>query len=222
MTVASRTTDLGLTCPSGGSFHVCQGAITQFIGCCAIDPCGDGNGDCPQEYLRYSSYSKDSYVNIPAQSCVSPYNSSSWYTCSNADPPFLGCCASNPCNAGCSADDLLAARLSDDSSDTGVFLTATASTAAATSASSGDHGSTSLSRGAIVGIAIGSALGVLIGAVALFFCYKRREKAKKDRLVAAGQPSPNGTPGTYLPSPYQGELIFHHQETVNTRASFNR
>lgn len=214
MSAVSIIAELGLTCPHGGSFYICQGAETQFLGCCTMDPCASGKGYCPQDSLRYSSYSKDNYISIPPENCDSPYNSSSWYTCSNADPPFMGCCASNPCNAGCSNDDLLAARVDDDPSNASVFLTATATTtsgstaissagSAATSSASSDNGSTSLSTGAIVGIAIGSSFTALIAAVVLFLCYKRREKAKKTDLIASGQPSPYGTPGAYLPSPYQ-------------------
>lgn len=213
MSAATIIAELGLSCPDSGSFYICQGAQTQFIGCCTVDPCADDTGDCPQDSLRYSSYSKDNYVSIPAENCASPHNSSSWYTCANADPPFIGCCASNPCNAGCSTDDLLAARIDDDPSNASVFLTPTTTGAsssstgsAASSSASGDNDSTSLSTGAIVGVAIGSSFAALIAAIVLFFCYKRREKAKKANLLASVQPDPYATPGTYLPSPYQGEL----------------
>lgn len=207
MSDTSVIAKLGLSCPEGGSFYVCKGAKTQFLGCCTVDPCSDGTGDCPQDSLRYSSYSKDSYISIPSENCASPHNSSSWYTCSNAEPPFLGCCASNPCNDGCSQDDLLAARVDDDPSNASVFLTATASSATSSTTSTSDgENSTSLSTGAIVGVAIGSSFAALIAAVLLFFCYKRRERSRKNELGASGQPENLGTPGLYVPSPYQGEF----------------
>ncbi|ROW01907.1 hypothetical protein VMCG_05531 [Cytospora schulzeri] len=205
MSAASTKTGLGLTCPDGGDFYVCQDAETQFLGCCTIDPCASGKGYCPQDSLRNSSYSKDSYISIPPENCASPYNSTSWYTCSGVTPPFMGCCASNPCrNNGCPSDDLLAARVDDDPSNASVFLTATGTAPSSTASSSADNSSTSLSTGAIVGIAIGSSFTALIAAVILFLCYKRREKAKHV-LVAAGQSdaAQAGTPGMYLPSPYQ-------------------
>ncbi|KUI54698.1 hypothetical protein VP1G_02124 [Cytospora mali] len=200
MSTASIIAELGLNCPDGGSFYICQGAGTQFLGCCTMDPCASGTGYCPQDSLRYSAYNKDSYVSIPEENCASPHNSSSWYTCANASPPFMGCCASNPCNEGCSQDDLLAARIGDDPAHASVFLTATATSTSSgttsTSAASGDDGSTSLSTGAIVGVAIGSALTALIAAILLFFWYKRREANKNKRLVSSGQ-------SNAIPSPYQ-------------------
>ncbi|ROV97517.1 hypothetical protein VSDG_04545 [Cytospora chrysosperma] len=61
---------LGLSCPNGGDFYVCQDSKLQFLGCCASDPCADGSGHCPQSDLRYSSFDTDTYDNISTQSCV--------------------------------------------------------------------------------------------------------------------------------------------------------
>lgn len=205
MSDGNPTAVFGLSCPYGGTFYICKDAKSKFLGCCTENPCGDGTGYCPQSALRYSSYSQDSYRSIPQENCVTPRNESSWYTCSSAVPPFMGCCASNPCSdEGCPEEDLLAARLDDDPTNAAPFLTATSTSI--TSSSSG-KASGGLSTGAIVGIAIGSALAVLIAGGILFFCYKRREKRRLDELASKGQQNGDGTPGAFMPSPYQGKLI---------------
>ncbi|ORY68544.1 uncharacterized protein BCR38DRAFT_134054 [Pseudomassariella vexata] len=118
---------LGLSCPNGGRFYICQDSDVRFLGCCDIDPCADGSGDCPSSSLYGASFNKDSYNNVDAQDCISPYGSSTWWTCQNAKPPFIGCCLNNPCNDGCAEFDVLAARLSDDSSKAAPFLTSSSS-----------------------------------------------------------------------------------------------
>lgn len=204
MSESIAVADFGLSCPRGGKFYSlsCKDAHIQFIGCCTEDPCIDGTGICRQSALRYSSYSKDTYLKIDAQSCVAPYNKTSWYTCSSANPPFIGCCASDPCNSeGCPEEDLLAARVSDNATEAAPFLTSTSTSDAS---SSGGSGSGGLSKGAVAGIAVGSALAVLIVVGILFFFYRRREKRKPDELAAKAQSNADGTPGVYMPSPYQG------------------
>lgn len=205
MSSGNPIADLGLSCPDGGSFYICKEAKSRFIGCCTENPCTDGTGDCPQSALRYSSFNKDAYRDVPQESCAAPHNESTWYTCTGISPPFMGCCASNPCaNEGCPAKDLLAARLSDEPTNAAPFLT---STSTADASSSSDNSSRGLSTGAIVGIAIGSALAVLIVVGILFFMYRRREKRRRDELAAKVQPNADGTPGIYMPSPYQGESM---------------
>lgn len=195
--------DFGLSCPRGGDFYSCKDSHIQFIGCCTENPCIDGTGICRQSALRYTSYSKDAYLKIQQQSCVEPYNETKWWTCSVADTPFIGCCSSDPCNSeGCLEEDLLAARVSDNATHAAPFLT---STSTSDSSSSGGSGSGGLSKGAVAGIAVGSALAVLIVVGILFFFYRRREKRKRDQLAAKAQPNSDGTPGVYMPSPYQGK-----------------
>lgn len=204
MSKGNPIADLGLSCPYGGSFYICKDAKYRFIGCCTENPCADGTGDCPQDALRYSSYNKDAYRDIPKESCVAPHNDSTWYTCQELVPPFMGCCASNPCaNGGCPAKDLLAARLDDEPTNAAPFLTSTSTSDAS---SSGGSGSGGLSTGAIVGVAIGSAVAVLIVVGILFFVYRRREKRRRDELAAKAQPNADGTPGVYMPSPYQDSM----------------
>lgn len=195
MSKTNAMADFGLSCPQGGSFYSCKKADSHFIGCCTEDPCVDGTGYCPQSALRYTSYNKDSYRSIPPQSCAALHNESTWYTCSEIDSPFMGCCSSNPCvNNGCPRQDLLAAQVSDDSEYAAPFLT---------DASSSGGG---LSKGAIAGIAVGCGLAVLIVVGVLFFIYRRREKRKRDELAAKAQPNADGTPGVYMPSPYQDSM----------------
>ncbi|ROW11344.1 hypothetical protein VMCG_01044 [Cytospora schulzeri] len=55
---------LGLSCPNGGEFYVCQNSEIQFLGCCASDPCADGSGSCPKSDLRYSSFDTDNIIII--------------------------------------------------------------------------------------------------------------------------------------------------------------
>ncbi|KAI3337560.1 hypothetical protein HD806DRAFT_43456 [Xylariaceae sp. AK1471] len=113
---------LGLSCPSGGDFYICQGSETRFLGCCDIDPC-DENG-CPSSAVHPASFNANRYSEIPAESCASSSKPSLWYTCTNG-PTFLGCCSSNPCNneGVCPEDDLVGAALDDDPSKASVFLT---------------------------------------------------------------------------------------------------
>ncbi|KAI3393010.1 hypothetical protein diail_4889 [Diaporthe ilicicola] len=204
MSEGNPMADFGLSCPYGGTFYICKDAKSQFLGCCTEDPCADGTGYCPQNALRYSSYSQDSYRSIPQENCVAPHNESTWYTCSSAVPPFMGCCASNPCtNEGCPEEDLLAARVDDDPTNAAPFLTATSTSNASSSSGKVSGG---LKTQAIVGIAVGSALAVLIAAAIVFCFYKRREKKRRDELAAGGQQNGDGTPGVYMASPYQDSM----------------
>ncbi|KAH7037706.1 uncharacterized protein B0I36DRAFT_69922 [Microdochium trichocladiopsis] len=169
------TTTLGLSCPAGGKFYICDKAVTRFIGCCAIDPCGDGTGDCPIEHLKTSSFSSDAYANIPAQSCAAPSGNQTWFTCSQMQPPFMGCCGgTNPCQSnGCPQGDLLPAKLSDVEADAQVFLDIA-------------HGSTGQQSsgpplGAIIGAAVGGAvlIALIVGFIAYrcgWFARRRREE----------------------------------------------
>ncbi|KAH8157810.1 hypothetical protein CIB48_g10435 [Xylaria polymorpha] len=118
---------LGLSCPSGGDFYICQGSKIKFLGCCEIDPCGDG---CPLSALYSASFDARRYNEILAQGCVTGSSSSAlWYTCASG-PTFLGCCTSNPCQneSVCPDENLAGARLADDPSSASAFLTATTAT----------------------------------------------------------------------------------------------
>ncbi|KAK5656454.1 hypothetical protein OQA88_4837 [Cercophora sp. LCS_1] len=205
----------GLSCPSGGSFYVCQNNATEFIGCCTTNPCtAEANGHCPTANLRASSFSADTYTDLPRQDCDDAQSIQIWYTCKFNQPPFMGCCASNPCAKGaCELSDLRPAKLSGEpvlresflqpgvsATSTGTAASATASKDAAAAPSGG------LSSGAIGGIVVGVVL-LIIGVVA-FFLYRRgwRARVNKEKVtpspigagmyhdtVPPGQPSPGLT-----------------------------
>lgn len=81
--------NLGLTCPSEGTFYVCEKAKVRFVGCCTTDPCADGSGECPQQDLRTSGFSSDHYDEIKPQSCVDTDPKKSWYVVCDFDALLL-------------------------------------------------------------------------------------------------------------------------------------
>lgn len=186
------TSDLGLSCPAKGQFYACDTAKIRFVGCCTIDPCADGSGNCPQSSLASTSFSSDYYASIPPQNCAAPRNSSNWWTCAGSQP-FLGCCDINPCqNSGCPTASLLPAILSDDASNAEVFIASSTSTTAASPGSSGY----TLPLGAIIGIVIGCA--ALVAIILAFVAYRcgwiRRKKQEKGN----DQPTPDYCTSTRL------------------------
>ncbi|KAI1393812.1 uncharacterized protein F4822DRAFT_26526 [Hypoxylon trugodes] len=196
--MSTTRADLGLSCPAKGKFYVCDSAKIRFIGCCTIDPCADGSGNCPSANLASASFSSDHYDSIPAQNCAPPRNVTRWFTCKSSQP-FLGCCGDDPCaNSGCPAGQLLPATLSDDPTNAQVFLTTTSSSPSPSSTPSGSSGY-SLPLGAILGIALGgAALVAIILAIVAYRCgwlarRKRHEKA------AEGTPSHYSGAGPYSP-----------------------
>lgn len=205
-------------CPRGGDFYVCQGNTTEFLGCCTKDPCADGSGNCPTTSIRYTSYNADQYDDIPPEACAS---SGDWYTCSFITTAFMGCCLENPCqNDGCTQGNLTAARLSDNADQAAPFLASTAATTASSSpsssttttttssspssSSSSSSGTSKLSTGAIVGIAIGVSLGALIVGILLFFFYKRHERRRAWRKDELRQAIPHGPNDMHMPPFYHG------------------
>ncbi|KAI1494800.1 hypothetical protein F5X96DRAFT_465132 [Biscogniauxia mediterranea] len=193
---------LGLSCPSRGTFYVCEHAQIRFIGCCTIDPCADGSGVCPQANLATSSFSSDHYDDIPPQSCAAPYNSSSWYTCKSSTP-FMGCCTSVACGEGCNQADLIPATLSDDEYQAQIFLSgATTSDNSSTSGNPSDNSEHySLSLGAILGISLGSA--ALVAIILGFLTYRcgwwARQKKSQQEAKEAGKHYSVSTSGQYSP-----------------------
>ncbi|POR39557.1 Uncharacterized protein TPAR_00259 [Tolypocladium paradoxum] len=114
---------LGTACPNGGKFYVCEDKPARFVGCCTTNPCDTKNGVCPQEKLQTATFNKDVYDKIPAQECMGDGNNTLWYTCAYSVPPFMGCCAENPCRpSGCSLDALRPAMLSNDRDAAAAFL----------------------------------------------------------------------------------------------------
>ncbi|KAK3346862.1 hypothetical protein B0T25DRAFT_553040 [Lasiosphaeria hispida] len=216
---------LGLSCPIGGAFYICQNNATEFIGCCTTDPCADGSGLCPKNNLRPASFSGDSYSSIPPQQCSQSNSTSTnttalWFTCKMTIPPFLGCCTSNPCADGsCPTARLGVAKLSSDPDARAPFVTGeyepvnpatpSPSSSAAPRVTPADQGQ-GLSTGAIAGIAVGSAVVVI--AVVAFMMYKcgwhaRKKKEREAFRNAGGIPGAgigyNGAESTGSPTLHQ-------------------
>ena len=101
-------------CPSNSTFFACDYG-TRFLGCClstlsSNEVCGTG---CLSSSLTSLSFEKEYYNQVTTGACGS--SEGKWYTCPDTDPPFLGCCKSNPCQAGgCQAGALVPASLSED------------------------------------------------------------------------------------------------------------
>ncbi|KAH9892408.1 hypothetical protein F4778DRAFT_320274 [Xylariomycetidae sp. FL2044] len=198
----------GLSCPSGGSYYICEDTSTRFIGCCDEDPCTSSlDGDCPDDKLHPGSFSATSYGDIPPQDCSSSSGSSEWYTCNTTMPPFIGCCETNACqNNGCSDANLVQARLSDNETDASAFLqpptsstTSSASSGSATLTSSptstsssgatssndanarpSSSSSPSSSTGLIVGLSMVGVV-ILLAVLGGYLWWKRRERKKEER-----------------------------------------
>lgn len=238
--MSSDPTDtLGLSCPNGGHFYVCQDSDIQFLGCCTSDPCADGSGICPQEDLRYSSFDADGYKNITAQSCS---GKGKWFTCAGLYTPFLGCCSSDACSYddGCPTKSLQAAELSSNIKDAAIFETASAtaesatpstdpsvsstmtpsttslasiSTPANTAAPVRGSSSPGLSKGAIAGVSIACALFLIASTVALLFLRRRRWGNRKG-VVGQMSESPLHTAMTRDPA---NSSLDHGMSITSTR-----
>ncbi|KAH7163433.1 hypothetical protein B0J13DRAFT_37011 [Dactylonectria estremocensis] len=227
----------GLSCSDGGSFYICEDAEIEFMGCCTSDPCSDGSGVCPDGKLRASTFNKDSYEDMPPQECAEADLPSLWYTCAFITPPFLGCCAENPCVTGsCSRSNVTTAVLSSDEGNRQDFLepdgadssttsssTSSASASASTSAAAdNDDGSVTLSAGAVAGIAAGAGVIalLLLGFLIWKFWWvprKRKQQGKGFSPVSRSAVHPEqhqeqpGTPGTYFTS--QQSPMSHYQQS---------
>ncbi|KAK3321907.1 hypothetical protein B0H66DRAFT_183068 [Apodospora peruviana] len=203
---------LGLTCPSGGAFYICQDTKVEFIGCCTTNPCGDGSGNCPTERLRPASFSSVQYSKIPLEDCDDSEPGAGtplWYTCSATKPPFMGCCRSNPCAHGsCPDGNLTAAKLNADPTLRQQFID---------NAGVSTSKNNKLGGGAIAGIVIGVIAGIAIILGALWFLrrranQKRAAEAHKPSSAdgmhsqdyKAGSPNPNYSPHPAHMSPHSG------------------
>lgn len=222
--------ELGLACPSGGNFYICQGNSTQFIGCCTTDPCAGGAGSCPQANLESATFNKLDYQGIAAQSCIN--TKAAWYLCSTLSTPFMGCCSSNACTntAGCPQSDLVAAMLGN-STQARVFLTTKASvastsrtatsstsapsmtsaaptttTAATTATTALPATGTAVSESPQTGLSTGAKAGIGIGAVALIalagmlLLFFKRVLAKRRGVVVRGSEPPSPSGMSYTPA----------------------
>ena len=202
------------SCPSGGSWYSCSGSSESgFVGCCTNAPCANG---CSDGSLKPASFNPAYYGQFSDQSC--PLGSS-WYTCAGTNPPFMGCCKSNPCSTGCPAGDLTAGFLSSNPKLAAAFesssltagasktpsATATRTTGPTSSAESvvpssaaspqAAHSTSSSGRksntAAIVGAAVGGAAAIAIIVFLILFCYRRRAFASRRHMDKFRGPSKN-------------------------------
>lgn len=178
----SRRNDFEPVCSSGGDYHACDS--TRFVGCCTIDPCASGS--CDDDHLKSMSFDSHLYSTaFKDQAC----SIGGWYTCNSTNPPFVGCCKSNPCatKSGCPAGDLVEGSLSSNSYDAAPWLSAATLDAATTTSSvapvsslsdatTASSGHKMLSGGAIAGVAV--SIGTLVVLlIAAFLLYRRRKAA---------------------------------------------
>ncbi|KAK5627824.1 hypothetical protein RRF57_003539 [Xylaria bambusicola] len=206
---------LGLTCPSGGDFYICQDSEIQFLGCCDINPCGSNGGNCPSSSLRPSGFDPNRYDEIKKQNCTSSSNNAQWFSCKLTKSTFLGCCTLDACTQGeCPDEDLVGAVLSNDIKDKEAFLssattTSTSSTATPsstditvtptsnpTSSPTGGSASDGSSGTPVAGI-VGGVLGGLIalGLVILaYFLYRRRRRRALATAQVMATPPPPWSP----------------------------
>ncbi|KAI4213630.1 MAG: hypothetical protein LQ351_003854 [Letrouitia transgressa] len=79
-------------------------------------PCDEG---CEGSKVKPASFKSQDYDKVTGNVCP---GKSLWYTCAFTEPPFMGCCESNPCNQdGCPASDLRAASLSPDEEESAAY-----------------------------------------------------------------------------------------------------
>ncbi|KAF9878440.1 hypothetical protein CkaCkLH20_03932 [Colletotrichum karsti] len=188
---------LGLQCDDDSEFYICEGKPTQFLGCCASDPCVR-DGKCPKEDLRLSAFGPGSYKDILNQDCDRTSvddRSQQFYTCqndANKSRTFMGCCSQDACKAfggRCPEDKLGPAVLSSNSTNAAAFM------------STESGGSSGLSTGAIVGIAIGCAVVVGVILMIIWRCGWHARKRKERRAPEWESNVPHYDSGTsYAPA----------------------
>lgn len=219
----SVSSSFGIKCP--GNSHFYSGNTTAtFLGCCAVDPATTSDGLCPDDSLRATTFNPTAYASIPKQECAGKDSSAQWYVCAYTKPPFMGCCAASACEKGCAQADLRPARLSSDIEDANVFLgssvsssatspsstttptasslaiTAKTSTASPSSTAEPSNGGTrGMQPGAVAGLAVGTAAGVSIIAMLIFWLVRRRRAAAA--LARHDYALPGGAPDSQCQTP---------------------
>ncbi|KAL4897512.1 hypothetical protein BDV59DRAFT_197804 [Aspergillus ambiguus] len=142
----------------------------------------ESSSPCPDLYP--ASFNESVYDSIRPNNCINT-TSANWYSCAKTNPPFLGCCKSNPCaqTAGCPTSDLVPAAWSKSSIDQlSLFLDGAPSSTTGPSeptASPSDSDS-ALSAGAIAGIVIGATAAVIFAVVMIFLLRQRRRRSRED------------------------------------------
>ena len=153
-------------------------------------------------YLAPASFDMNDYGKFQDQECPS---GSQWHSCKFTDPPFMGCCTSDPCStsAGCPVGDLTAGFLSTNpgvaadilpssavtmSSQTSPTASRTNSEATTTTtAQPANH----TSRSAVIGSTIGGIAAVIITLASIVFLVyrtisRRRQQAQTSFAVTHG------------------------------------
>ncbi|SMY20315.1 unnamed protein product [Zymoseptoria tritici ST99CH_1A5] len=176
-----------MSCPSGASFYAC-GAGSKFVGCCASNPCGTTG--CAAGSLRSTSFDSGQYNELPDQEC----SKGRFYKCSAIDPPFWGCCSSNPCGTGCPQSNLAGAFLSANEATAQPYLSLNTTWSDSSSGktpkddsdpkSGGPKDKHETNVGAIAGGVVGGV--VLIAIVAAFILMLRRRKRRAAAKYKAG------------------------------------
>ncbi|OXV08710.1 hypothetical protein Egran_03532 [Elaphomyces granulatus] len=219
----SSSPSCNFTCPKGGTWFTCPD-FPYFIGCCASDPCSNTTSQpaCSGSELYSASFNPAIYGSISPNDCLNNAGSNNWYTCNFTDPPFLGCCRSDPCTkGGCPSTDLIPAAWStskpgqkllflDSPPSTTPQSVATSSSiaseserptdsAALMSSSVGNRENSGLSTGAIVGISVGVIIVTLtiVSLIAILMYHRGwHARRKRERPIPPGiehQPMPRMT-----------------------------
>lgn len=216
-----RRQDLQFSCPSGGKFYAYD-LDTRFVGCCTVDPfdkgCNDGN-------LRPASFNVDASSELRDQQCSM---GSRWYTCEDTQPPFLGCCKSNPCqHNGCPVGDLTAGFLDSQPMIAAPFVSAVGSSATKTpsiseatstpsnpalqvTASKSDKSSSGAIAAGVVGSIVVAALLII---AAVFLIYRR----KRDPMP----PKRSEPPEPPEPQELMSQEDYSYEKDMNTHENLN-
>ncbi|OJJ02496.1 hypothetical protein ASPVEDRAFT_83991 [Aspergillus versicolor CBS 583.65] len=172
---SSGSNSCTFTCPAGGTWYVCPSA-PYFVGCCSSDPCSNTNSNntspCPDVYpATFDTAIFDRFV---PNNCID-VSSDNWFTCNFTDPPFVGCCASNPCATtdGCPKDDVRAAAWSSSRTDQFTLFQDV-------DRDRKDEEDGGLGGGAIAGIVVGCVAAVVIGLALIWWFLRRKKKSKID------------------------------------------
>ncbi|EGO52063.1 hypothetical protein NEUTE1DRAFT_149678 [Neurospora tetrasperma FGSC 2508] len=222
----------GFSCPKDGSFYICPEMKHEFLGCCTVDPCTEErNGVCPDDELQVASFSSAKYKLLPGQSCDVSIQEAVFYTCANAAPPFMGCCADNPCNAGCPKDKLRPTVLNKfpgeewkrdyilNPAGTGISYNSTKTKPESPSSSSSStepkpeppsSSTRGLSTGAIAGIAVGAVIAVLIIVAGILWKCGWFPRKKKEGDVQEGD-VPGAAMSQMGPMTPMGQQAYLHQ-----------
>ncbi|KAF4990703.1 hypothetical protein FDECE_14266 [Fusarium decemcellulare] len=210
--------EFGINCHDGGTFYVCENNATEFIGCCASDPCGNSNGTCADEDLRRATFVKSIGQYVPAQDCHDSQGSDNWYTCASGNS-FMGCCSQDPCGRDdCPAGRLVPAKLSSDDVLRHKFLFPdmsslpnAASSATVSSSSKPDHNSAGLDTGTIAGIVVCAWVGCsLMAIIAMWLLWGKPRQKKQTNVGKSNKTSASSQP--------YDRLDDWHQDTLETQS----